>query len=148
MKDIVLFDLDGTLADLTHRLHHIQKDPKDWGAFFAACDQDKPIQHIIDIFNDLSSNHDNSMWIVSGRSDECRKETEKWILENIFDWPDKIIMRKAGDHRPDHIVKEEWLNDGTIPKDRVICVFDDRSEVVKMWRRNGIPCMQVAEGDF
>jgi hypothetical protein len=34
-----LFDLDGTLADCTHRLHR----RKHWRAFFAACTADSPI---------------------------------------------------------------------------------------------------------
>ena len=57
-------------------------------------------------------------------------------------------MRKEGDHRPDHIIKLELLaqirSDGFEP----IMAFDDRNSVVKMWRDAGIPCAQVAEGDF
>lgn len=32
----IVFDLDGTLADCEHRIHHITKEPKDWRAFFEA----------------------------------------------------------------------------------------------------------------
>jgi hypothetical protein len=41
-----LFDFDGTLADCTHRLHHIKGSRKNWRAFFAACSKDGPIPHI------------------------------------------------------------------------------------------------------
>jgi hypothetical protein len=56
-------------------------------------------------------------------------------------------MRKDGDFRADYIVKQEIL-DAHIPKDRVLFVLDDRQQVVDMWRRNGLMCFQVAEGNF
>ena len=58
-------------------------------------------------------------------------------------------MRKDGDHRPDHVIKSEVLE--TIVKGYgkpPLMVFDDRNAVVKMWRDKGIPCLQVADGDF
>ena len=56
-------------------------------------------------------------------------------------------MRQDGDFRRDDIVKQEIL-DKYIDKDRVLFVLDDRDQVVDMWRRNGLTCFQVAEGDF
>ncbi len=57
-------------------------------------------------------------------------------------------MRSEGDHRPDYKVKEELL--GRILKDgfEPIMAFDDRDQVVKMWREAGVPCAQVADGNF
>lgn len=49
MTRCYLFDIDGTLSDLTHRLHHIQKEPKDWNAFFDGCGDDAPIKHIVNL---------------------------------------------------------------------------------------------------
>jgi hypothetical protein len=46
----------------------------------------------------------------------------------------------------DEILKENWLFD--IGKKNIMCVFDDRDKVVNMWRRNGLTCLQVADGDF
>jgi hypothetical protein len=48
----------------------------------------------------------------------------------------------------DDILKEEWLNQEFPDKQNLLCVYDDRDKVVAMWRRNGIPCFQVAPGDF
>lgn len=61
----------------------------------------------------------------------------------------ELRMRKAGDYRPDDVVKKEWL-DGLSPIDRarIAMTFDDRDRMVRMYRTAGIPCMQVAEGDF
>ena len=146
MSRCYLFDLDGTIADLTHRLPHIQKTPKDWDAFFAACPDDKPIPHIITLAADLFG-AGGSIVYVSGRSDQVRNQTQAWLDDHGLP-PGRLYMRTAGDHRPDHQVKVELLEllraDGYQP----VMAFDDRNAVVKMWRELGIPCAQVADGDF
>jgi phosphoglycolate phosphatase-like HAD superfamily hydrolase len=151
MKRCYLFDIDGTIADLSHRLHHIQKEPKDWRAFFAACADDEPIPHVIELAKRLWATV--PIIFVSGRSDECRDETMAWLETHGFGSVGKrherfLYMRRAGDHRPDNLVKAELLDailaDGFEP----IMAFDDRDQVVRMWRGRGIPCAQVAAGDF
>lgn len=156
--DIILFDLDGTLADCTHRLHHItpakclhvegevEHPKKNWKAFFFACGGDKPILHNVQIFRALAA-QGYQMWITSGRSDEVRAITEMWLVEHDIPY-DRLIMRKEGDFTEDDVLKVSWLRDGTIPGEQVLCAFDDRSKVVRAWRHAGIPCMQVAAGDF
>jgi len=74
---MIIFDLDGTLADITHRLHFIQKEPKDWDGFFAACVADKPIAHTIEIMNILMNRDRVEIW--TGRSDIVREETIRWL---------------------------------------------------------------------
>ena len=144
-KPCYIFDIDGTIADLSHRLHHIEKRPKKWDAFFAACADDLAIAHIVTLARDLVNV--STVIFVSGRSDQVRKETEDW-LERHVGVRGPLYMRKGRDKRPDYIVKGELLDrllaDGYQP----IMAFDDRDQVVKMWRARGIPCAQVAEGDF
>jgi phosphoglycolate phosphatase-like HAD superfamily hydrolase len=139
-----LFDLDGTLADCTHRLHHIKGSRKNWRAFFAACTADGPIPHMVELARHLMKVE--TVVFVSGRSDEVRDETANWLKRHRLQGP--LYMRRAGDRRSDFIVKAELLDrvlaDGYEP----IMAFDDRDQVVKMWREKGIPCAQVAEGDF
>ncbi len=140
-----IFDIDGTVADLSHRLHHITSTPKDWPAFFAACHGDSPIEHICELAHALSKVA--AIVYVSGRSDECRAQTVTWLEANRLP-PGRLYMRTAGDHREDYAVKGELLDevmaDGFLP----IMAFDDRDQVVKMWRERGIPCAQVAPGNF
>lgn len=145
MRRCYIFDIDGTLADLTHRLHHIQKEPKDWDAFFAACVDDKPIEHICDLAKTLQETA--SVIFVSGRSDRVRAETEAWLAgRGLSGAP--LFMRKAGDHRPDNIVKAELLADIRSRGFQPTMAFEDRTQVVEMWRANHVPCAQVASGDF
>jgi phosphoglycolate phosphatase-like HAD superfamily hydrolase len=146
-----LFDLDGTMCDATHRLHHIQNGNKNWNAFFDDCVGDAPIEHIIDLA--WLCAQEASIVYVSGRSDRVRQETMAWLTEHDAPWlhceyTNALYMRADGDYRPDHVVKLELLAkiraDGFEP----IMAFDDRNQVVEMWRANGIPCAQVAPGDF
>lgn len=142
---IVAFDLDGTLADLTHRLHFIQRNPKDWDGFFAACSADKPIWPIINAVAALYlDGHAVQIW--SGRSSAVRIDTEKWLLNHGIRFH-LLKMRRAGDHRPDNEVKGEWLDSLSLDE-RPTLAFDDRNQVVEMWRSRGIICCQVAPGDF
>lgn len=141
-----LFDIDGTIADLGHRLHHIQKDPKDWRAFFALCHEDKPIEHMCALAKVLGDHH--QIIFVSGRSDECRDATAQWLRAELGFLHPKLYMRKAGDHRPDNLVKSELLDQILAEGHEPFMAFDDRNQVVKMWRERGIPCAQVADGDF
>jgi hypothetical protein len=60
-----------------------------------------------------------------------------------------LRMRNAGDNTPDDVLKEQWLHAMPIKdRARLVAVFDDRQRVVDMWRANGVPCFQVAKGDF
>lgn len=145
MNDCYIFDIDGTIADLTHRLHHIQKSPKDWRAFFGDCFEDAPIHHMCDLARILSC--EVPVVYVSGRSDEIRYETEEWLKQHRL-WTGHLYMRTEGDHRPDNLVKSDLLAQMMADGWRPLMAFDDRNQVVNMWRENGIPCAQVAEGDF
>jgi len=157
MSPIYIFDLDGTLALIEHRRHFVQKPERDWRGFFAACVNDEPNKPVIDVFKSLSK-WGAECWIWSGRSDEVRKETIIWLKKHdLLPWtfptpfhtPERLMMRPAGDHQPDDKLKYGWLADLEPPeRKRVTAVFDDRDRLVKMWREAGVPCFQVAPGNF
>jgi hypothetical protein len=141
-----LFDIDGTIADGSHRLHHIQKSPKDWATYFSCVIDDAPIDHVVELACRLAMTGASIVY-VSGRSDVCREQTAAWLASwGLPSGP--LYMRKAGDHKNDDLLKIELLaevrRDGFAP----IMAFDDRNRVVAAWRAAGIPCAQVAEGDF
>lgn len=149
MTPCYVFDLDGTLADLTHRLHFIQQEKPDWDGFFAACGGDTVIEPVATLFRELNSNErkDYDIVIMSGRSDAVADKTLEWLDANEIagDW---LFMRAEGDHRPDDVVKSE-LMDRLLSYDlKPIMIFDDRKQVVDMWRSRGFLCAQVAEGNF
>lgn len=141
-----LFDIDGTLANIDHRLHHIKGCGKkrNWDAFFAACADDTPIEHMCEVARALISRA--PLVFVSGRSDVVRDQTQEWLTRHGL--YGRLYMRKAGDHRADNIVKAELLDQIIADGYEPVLAFEDRKQVVAMWRERGIPCAQVAEGDF
>lgn len=143
-----VFDIDGTLANCDHRLHHIQKEPKDWRSFFDACHLDTPHRHIVQLAKHLQSAGAHIVF-VSGRSSLCRDQTIAWLEKHGLFVGTNIWMRQDGDHRDDDVVKIEILEHmlksyGYAPA----MAFEDRTRVVAAWRKAGIPCAQVAEGNF
>jgi hypothetical protein len=143
---IVLFDLDGTLADISHRRHFVEKADKtdaDWRAFYAACVDDKVNWPVATMWHAL--NH-GQRWIVSGRSREVEVETYRWLHQHQI-FPDRVLMRADGDHQPDVKLKKGWLDDGTIPRAKVLCVFDDRPSVIRMWRSEGLFVFDCGNGE-
>ena len=145
---IFLVDIDGTLADLSHRLHFIEKKPADWDGFFAACTGDSPIPEVIETVRYLARGGAKII-LVSGRSDAIEEATMDWLRKHDIPWT-AIYMRKAGDHRHDDIVKAELLEQ--IREDwreyPILGAFEDRKQVVDMYRAQGLRVFQVAEGDF
>lgn len=142
---LVIFDLDGTLADGTHREHYVTRPvgEKNWKSYFAECDKDSPKLGIVKTFRALkAAGHDVEIW--TGRSDEVADKTSAWLSEHGLDGV-PIRSRAAGDHTPDDELKRAWLHErGRVPS----LVFEDRARVVAMWRSEGITCCQVEPGDF
>ena len=152
-----IFDLDGTLADCTHRLHHLEKSPKDWYNFFLACDQDAPIFPMIQLLGNLSV-RGNWVEIWTARSVIVRYKTLEWLSSTAsctvgeyggYHTVCKLRMRLVGDYTQDHELKRNWLYaDKAAGGDRIDLVFEDRRRVVDMWRDESIQCCQVSEGQF
>ena len=146
---IYIFDIDGTLCDISHRLHFIESEPKDWRAFYAACTADRPIVEVIQVALALQSNH--NIKLITGRSDEIREQTARFVHGQRIFFSD-LLMRKAGDHREDAVVKSELLDEllarGRYSMDAIGGVFEDRKSVCEMWRKRGLRVFQVADGDF
>jgi hypothetical protein len=150
----VIFDLDGTLADITKRREMATKENGkiDWDIFFTPENIwfDTPNEVVIQMAQMLSQK--NRIVIFSGRSKGTKSETKRWL--DKFDIPyDVIKMRPTSKdwmYMPDDELKQYWL-DSLFPgdkKDDILCVFDDRDKVVKMWRDNNLQCFQVANGNF
>jgi hypothetical protein len=138
-KSFVIVDIDGTIADVRHRLHHIHGNGrKDWKAFFEAMDRDKPIPNMLDYVRQLSEKH--TILIVTGRPDNYRDRTERWLRKHKVPY-EKLYMRRTGDHRPDYEAKTAVLEEVS-PK-RIVMAIDDRPPVCEMWEAHGIKCMHV-----
>ena len=150
-KKIVIFDLDGTLADISARRALSIIDGKmDWDRFFNPenIKLDEPNIPVIKAAR-VFAQTGHRVIILSGRSKATKDITRKWLADNNV--PFDILKMRPTNHpwkfMPDDKLKQHWL-DTLLNKDDIICVFDDRQKVVNMWRENGVACFQDAPGDF
>tara|TARA_B100000530_G_C15916437_1_gene471428 strand:- start:1315 stop:1752 length:438 start_codon:yes stop_codon:yes gene_type:complete len=145
MTDII-FDVDGTLMDITHRVHFVRQKPKDFKSFREHAVFDKPNEEIFTIARDLAD-AGHRILISTGRMKHERDITIEQITSNGLGFHE-IYMRGDTDYRSDDVLKEGYLKkmykDGYKPT----MAFDDRKRVVDMFRRYGLTVFQVAEGDF
>lgn len=146
MTKTVICDIDGTIASTEHRIHYITNGHKDWDGWHANAHKDEPIEEIVMLL-DLLAAADIKIVMCTARDEKCRQDTIDWLHANDIPY-DALYMRRKGDRRDDDIIKFELLKviraDGYDP----ILVLEDRDRVVKMWRRAGLRCLQVSEGDF
>lgn len=131
----ILVDIDGTLAHMDGR------SPYEWERVA----EDKVDGNLARIIGALNFHY--HVIVMSGRDSKCRDVTQKWLDDNRIPH-DALFMRPEGDNRPDTIIKYELFNEHIRENYNVECSFDDRSRVVALWRDLGIPCYQVAPGDF
>ncbi len=144
VDEIVIFDIDGTLADVSKRVHHLNKKPKDWDAFFKGIPQDKAIYSMIRLCNILYEAGLNIL-LCSGRSEQYRPETVEWLTQQGVKYHE-LLLRRDQDKRSDAVVKRELLSG--IDRSKILFVVEDRKGVVEMWRSEGLVCLQCAPGDF
>jgi len=214
-RPAIICDIDGTVADITHRLHYIKgpielgdfvrpvgvpnaklqkykyieqvigygldiaydvlvavtehcdaplittrnlqdnslyRKVKSYSKFYGAVSQDKPIDITIILVTELANALGIPIIFCSGRPDSCAADTYDWLQANVIKphgvVETELFMRKTGDTRKDCIVKREIYEEYIEPRYDIVAVFDDRQQVVDMWRDLGLQCYQVAKGDF
>lgn len=144
-RNVIIFDIDGTLSDCAHRQHFLAGKQKDWKSFFEHAEHDRPIGEIAELLNTLHASRKFRIILCTGRGEEMRELTEAWLEKNQIPY-ESLMMRPEKDLRQDATVKKEMLD--VIGADKVLFAVDDRQQAVDMWRRNGVLCLQCAEGNF
>ncbi len=142
----ILVDLDGTLCDTKHRVHHLQSKPRDWDSFYAGIADDELVPAVDKVIR-MAMYSGSQIVYLTGRPDNHRAATEQWLKDHGL-YTIHLYMRRAGDFRVDDIVKRETYEADISPLFEIQFVLEDRSRVVQMWRSLGLACFQVADGDF
>ena len=151
MHDAIIFDIDGTLADASHRRHLVTGGNRKWPRFFDEMVNDPPHAGVC-LLAELLGGHPLAisghlkLFLASGRPETHRKQTEDWLLEHVpgyFGAAEALLMRAAGDYRADTEVKREMLHaireQGFNPRIAV----DDRPSIIEMWQSEGLTVLDV-----
>ena len=138
-RPLAVFDVDGVLADVRHRLVHVERRPKDWDAFFDAAPEDPPLATGIALA--LESARDCEVVYVTGRPERCRSDTLAWFTRHGLP-PGALSMRGPRDRRPARVAKLELLR--RLARDRVVAVVvDDDLQVCQAYEAAGFTVLRA-----
>jgi len=148
-KPFVLCDIDGTIADCSHRQMYVQGEgKKDWKTFFSMMDEDTPRLDVIKTVMEYKSKG-HEIILLTARPEDYREMTEEWVAKHTDIDPLTIIMRNSGDKRPDNEVKQQMFEMYFKDKYPIETMIDDRPVVIRMWQEIGVPVIDVGKGiDF
>ena len=172
---MIIFNLDGTLADCDHRRHFVDKNHPKNNQFvegqvisfntntgettfyppnpkfvpnwkaFYEACDKDELIESVETMFKLLRDNDFNIEIWSGRCESVRKKTENWLWDRNLDGF-LLKMRPIGDSTPDDVLKEKWLDEAIAEGKNIDAVFDDRPKVVRMWNRRGIFVFDVGQG--
>lgn len=136
----ILCDIDGTLALLGNRSPYDTKTALEDTINY-------PIAHIVEVY-DKQDVYDVSLILISGREEKDRAVTEAWLKKHKITHYKALYLRETGDYRNDYVIKKALYEQHIKGKYWVLFVLEDRDQVVRMWRDQGLTCLQVAYGNF
>ena len=136
LQDVVIFDIDGTIANMGRR------GPFDWDQVYK--DDVNPI--VVEQIG-FHKSKGRKVIIVTGRDAACRDMTEEWLEIHGIEY-DEIFTRPLNDYRKDTIIKKEIYQNEIVGKYNLLCVYDDRLQVLDMWYEQDIFTFNVNQGNF
>lgn len=134
-KDCIIVDIDSTLCvNLTKRPFYTD----DWAD---KCLYDTPLIGPISIVRAHKMTGTCNIIILTGRREDGRAKTEEWL--KTYNVPyDRLYMRGENDFTKSEVFKEKILKTFILPKYNVLFAIDDDDKCVKMFRNNGLICLQ------
>jgi hypothetical protein len=147
IKECIIVDIDGTLANNKHRQFYLEGDKKNWNGFFKAAAHDRLFREIRLIVNLFFTSTSHAIFLCTGRPSQYHELTMQWLREQDVQYT-SLVMRAQGDGRPDPVIKKEMLEEIKMQGYKPVLAIDDRPEVVLMWRENGVPCLQADPSDW
>lgn len=147
---IVVCDIDGTIANLDHRLQYGKGETKDWDKFFSLIMSDTLIWETVVKVREKLNESGARLILVSARPDKYRAFTMDWLFDKLLGSGietkfEMLLMRPSNDKRPDTEVKSD-IYEKYLKNLDIVAVFDDRPSVIRMWREKGLNVIDVGSG--
>lgn len=141
----VVFDVDGVLADATHRQHLAQGRHKNWPQFIQAAKNDAPILEKIELLNNTLPG--TLRVLLTGRPLTILDTSVLWLATHGVKW-DLLIMRPTGVYSPareSKAVEVARLQDRGID---ITCIYDDDRRNCDVFERLGLTTVYVESGYY
>lgn len=146
---LVIFDLDGTIADCQHRMHYIKPNPpidpvtgkkikRRYDLFHHACVDDGVIEPVAYFYRKFVADPDVTVVVLSGRDAATYDKTVDWFSRNDLPMPDELLLKSGDQHTPD--VEQKRVHADRLERKYgkpISMVFEDRQRVVAMWKARG-----------
>jgi len=144
IEDVVVFDIDGVLADNTNRLHYVTNGETDWEGFYSEIPNDLPNIPMIKLANMLYWDMDYNIILLSSRPTYTLPDTQDWLIANEIP-STKIILRPKDDF--DKLWKVKQLK--SIRNDYIILwVFEDDPINIDLFKQNDFPIVPIHSGNW
>jgi len=145
-QQAVIVDLDGTLCDHRHRLHHICNKEgfrlahPNWSAYNEALINDS-VNEQVRVIAGLLKDAGRGIILLTGRMNEYWGITLDWLIlyEIRFDM---LIMREDDDFRQDYLFKKDVYEQTIQDIYNVELVLEDKESCVNMWKDAGLFVLQ------
>ena len=145
----VIFDIDGTCSDPSHRSRFVDREEPDWDAFFAAAGKDAPIVSTMAIM-DAMYNYGMTPVIITARPESIREITMEFFKKHIKNFNDEnfvLLMRPNDQIDMSEIdIKESVISHGFIKATQVLCAFENNPDTATMYRSHGITTYELPKG--
>ncbi len=129
LRNCVIFDIDNTISDDSHRQHFLLQNPKNWTGYFEEMYAD-PETAIGKVVRTLQKHY--SLILFTGRSEKYRETTERWLKNHCIKFV-RLYMRKEKDFRSNLLIKKDFLRDVLKQGFNPLFIVDDNSAVEDMF---------------
>lgn len=148
--EIIVCDLDSTLADNGHRSHLAES--KQWTLFHDICYEDTSFPWCVKLLEGMNTAFPElRFYFVTGRPERVREKTWFWLVKNLSGEVMKkavLHMKPLGWNKGSAALKQKIYEDYIRPEHKVLFVLEDEHDVVGMWRAMGLVCLQPKDNHF
>jgi len=134
-KDCIIIDLEGTLSNCSHRIHHLKnKNYDEWNKLFK---YDTVHESVVEIINRYKVNGVQII-LCTAKSVKYISAVLSWLQKyELLSFIDGFYFRVLGDKRPSVEVKKGML-ESIREKYDVLVAYDDRKDICQMYLKQAV----------